>query len=135
MASSPLLEAIVQPSAGKDLLARSVLLGAATAVDAYVTYQGLQEKVSEEMNPLVNFWMEHFGTVQGLIFFKALPAFGAILASGAAYKYGKSKFSQHLRNLPLNLGIITYTAAAYSWFNPELVQKVMYYTDKLLELF
>ncbi len=75
--------------------------GAASLADYLLTLTGLLGREIRELNPLLNFYIEHFGPSHGLIIPKLLLGFTAVAASSlyiqAMHRRGRTRLrAQHI---------------------------------------
>jgi len=110
---------------------RAGTLAAATFADGYLTLQGISKNVSEEHNPVVGFYLETFGNHSGMLAVKTIPAIFAIATSAYAYKFATTKLEQKLRNVPIYLGIISYTTLGGIWGFPKMVETGLFWVNSL----
>lgn len=129
-----LLESLVKPIGipeSRAFIVRALALASATFADGYLTLRGIGQNISEEYNPVVNFYLETFGDNPGMVAVKAVPALFALATSAYAYKFGKSKLEQKLRNVPIYLGIIGYTLMACAWEFPQAIEKSIFWLENV----
>ena len=79
----------------------------ASMADTIFTINGMEQRVAEEVNPIVSACIDEFG-YSGLVGIKLIASVLPIIIP---------KISNHkLRNLPLYIGTFSYFVAAASWY-------------------